>query len=88
MINDISALRSDPVMAEVAADYGVPIILMHMKGTPKTMQISPVYELDHRPIGSGEVGPITRRIRARYFDAVRGRDPKYRHWLTPIPPLG
>ena len=44
MINDISALRSDPYMAEVAASFGVPVILMHMKGTPKTMQISPVYD--------------------------------------------
>ena len=44
MINDVSALRSDPFMADVAADYGVPVILMHMKGTPKTMQISPVYD--------------------------------------------
>ena len=44
MINDVSALRSDPKMAEVAASAGVPIILMHMKGTPKTMQIDPIYD--------------------------------------------
>jgi len=31
-------------MAEMAAGYGVPVVLMHMKGTPKTMQISPVYD--------------------------------------------
>ena len=48
------------------------------------VQVSPVVELDHRPIGSGEVGTVTRRIRERYFDAVRGRLPEYRHWLTPI----
>jgi len=44
MINDVSALRSDPLMAEVAAGYGVPVVFMHMKGTPKTMQLSPVYD--------------------------------------------
>ena len=44
MINDVSALRSDPLMAEMAAGYGVPVVLMHMKGTPKTMQASPVYD--------------------------------------------
>ena len=44
MINDISALRLDPLMAEVAVKYGVPVILMHMKGTPKTMQVSPAYD--------------------------------------------
>ncbi len=44
IINDVSALRMDPHMGEVAARYGVPIILMHMKGTPKTMQVAPVYD--------------------------------------------
>ena len=49
------------------------------------VQISPVVEIDHRPIGSGDVGPISKLIRDRYFDAVRGRLPEYRHWLTEIP---
>lgn len=44
MINDISALRFDPQMAAVAARAGVPVILMHMKGTPETMQSNPTYE--------------------------------------------
>ncbi len=48
------------------------------------VQVSPVIELDHRPVGSGQVGPIGRLIRDRYFDAVRGRLDAYRHWLTPI----
>jgi branched-chain amino acid aminotransferase len=48
------------------------------------VQISPVVEVDHRPVGSGEVGPIARLVRDRYFDAVRGRLPEYSHWLTPI----
>ncbi|MFZ5854947.1 MAG: branched-chain amino acid transaminase [Chloroflexota bacterium] len=48
------------------------------------VQVSPVIEIDHRKVGSGEVGPIGRQIRDRYFDAVRGRIPAYRHWLTPI----
>lgn len=44
IINDISALRSDPDMADVAAKYNVPVILMHMKGTPENMQVAPVYD--------------------------------------------
>lgn len=44
MINDISALRSDGELAGVAAKYGLPVILMHMKGTPKNMQASPQYD--------------------------------------------
>lgn len=44
IINDISALRFDPKMAEVAAEAGVPVILMHMKGTPRDMQKNPYYD--------------------------------------------
>ncbi len=47
-------------------------------------QVSPVTEVDHHLIGEGEIGPITRRLEDAYFDAVRGRLPAYRHWLTPI----
>ena len=38
LLNDVSGLRSDPQIAEVAARHGVPLILMHMRGEPRTMQ--------------------------------------------------
>ncbi len=44
IVNDISALRFDPEMAPVIAEAGVPVILMHMKGTPGNMQDNPVYD--------------------------------------------
>ena len=44
MINDISALRFDPKMKEVVAEYQVPVVLMHIKGTPKNMQENPYYD--------------------------------------------
>jgi len=44
MINDISALRLDPHMATVAAEANVPVILMHMQGTPESMQLHPLYD--------------------------------------------
>jgi branched-chain amino acid aminotransferase len=47
-------------------------------------QISPVIEIDRRTIGSGRPGPITREMSRTYFDAVRGRLPAYRDWLTPV----
>ncbi len=43
IINDISSLRFDPDMPRTAAEAGVPVILMHMKGTPGNMQDNPVY---------------------------------------------
>jgi len=44
MVNDIGALRLDTAMASVVAAAGVPVILMHMKGTPKDMQVHPHYD--------------------------------------------
>jgi dihydropteroate synthase len=44
IVNDISALRFDPEMADVIADRGVFIVLMHMLGTPETMQNDPSYD--------------------------------------------
>jgi dihydropteroate synthase len=41
MLNDISGLKTDPKIAEVAARFGAPLILMHMRGTPRTMQSKP-----------------------------------------------
>jgi dihydropteroate synthase len=41
IINDISGLKSDPRIAKVAARHGVPLILMHMRGEPRTMQKEP-----------------------------------------------
>jgi dihydropteroate synthase len=42
-INDVSALRADPAMIRVAKNSDVPIIIMHMQGTPQDMQVNPSY---------------------------------------------
>lgn len=44
IINDVSALRFDDRIAELAAEYDTGLILMHMKGTPETMQENPYYD--------------------------------------------
>jgi dihydropteroate synthase len=44
MINDISALTHDPASASVVRDQGAAVILMHMQGTPETMQQAPAYD--------------------------------------------
>ncbi|HUJ72654.1 MAG TPA: dihydropteroate synthase [Verrucomicrobiae bacterium] len=44
IINDISALRFDPLMVEVACNAGAGVVLMHMQGTPQTMQQDPQYD--------------------------------------------
>jgi branched-chain amino acid aminotransferase len=49
-------------------------------------QVSPVSSVDHRAVGDGRVGPLSRQISKTYFDAVRGRLPAFRHWVTPVYP--
>lgn len=44
MVNDISGLRFDPEMSSVVAEAGVPVVLMHIRGTPRNMQKDPSYE--------------------------------------------
>jgi dihydropteroate synthase len=44
VVNDVTALRGDPEMAGLCADRGATVVLMHMLGTPRTMQANPVYD--------------------------------------------
>jgi len=44
IINDVAALRFDPGLADLAVEYETPLILMHMLGEPKSMQVSPDYD--------------------------------------------
>jgi branched-chain amino acid aminotransferase len=53
-----------------------------MTGT--AANVTPVVEVDRRPIGEGKVGPITRKILNLYTDVVRGRNRKYMDWCTPV----
>jgi dihydropteroate synthase len=43
IVNDISGMRFDPLMPGVVSGYKVPVVIMHIKGTPKSMQLNPVY---------------------------------------------
>lgn len=44
IVNDITALRGDPLMTELVAESGAAVVLMHMQGTPQTMQKAPRYQ--------------------------------------------
>lgn len=48
--------------------------------------LTPVIQLDNRPIANGEPGPISTQLKQMYFDIVFGRNPKYLHWCTPATP--
>lgn len=52
--------------------------------TGTAAEVTPVRELDDRPIGSGSRGPITEKLQSAFFDVVNGKSPKYQHWLTKV----
>ena len=55
--------------------------------TGTAAHISPVTELDRRAIGTGGAGPITKQLQKLFFDAMRGRSPKYAHWVHGVTPV-
>ena len=50
--------------------------------TGTAIEVTPITEVDGRPVGAGKPGPITLRIQQSYFDAVHGRLPRYHTWLA------
>lgn len=47
-------------------------------------QISPIASIDNRVIGDGKIGPVTKKLQELYFDVVKGKIEKYKHWCTPV----
>lgn len=52
--------------------------------TGTAAEITPVREVDDRAIGTGKVGPITKKVQERYFDIVKGSDTSHPEWLTRV----
>jgi branched-chain amino acid aminotransferase len=48
------------------------------------VQVAPITRVDHRLVGNGEIGPISRQLQSLYFDAARGKHAAFRDWLTPV----
>jgi dihydropteroate synthase len=68
MVNDVSAMRHNRPLAELVAESGVPVVLMHMRGEPKTMQAHPDYE--------DTIAEITAELRGSVdFACASGIDP-------------
>jgi dihydropteroate synthase len=74
-VNDVSALRSDPALAEVVAEAGADVCLMHMQGEPKTMQERPRYE--------DVVSEVKSFLEERLAFATSSGIPEAAVWLDP-----
>ena len=95
--NEMMTLRTAEILAGICAELGLPVVERPIDRSEIYIadeaffcgtgaQISPIISVDHRSVGSGAVGPITKRVKDRYFEIVRGNVPAYRHWVTPIDP--
>jgi branched-chain amino acid aminotransferase len=51
--------------------------------TGTAAHISPIIEIDHRPVGTGKIGEITQGLQRLYFELIYGKNPKYLDWCTP-----
>jgi branched-chain amino acid aminotransferase len=52
--------------------------------TGTMVELAPVIRVDHRPVGAGEIGPLTAQLRHLYTQASHGRLEAWRHWLMPV----
>jgi branched-chain amino acid aminotransferase len=52
--------------------------------TGTAVELAPIVEVDRRPIGSGQIGPVATRLKKLYLDATRGRLTRYHHWLHAV----
>jgi branched-chain amino acid aminotransferase len=52
--------------------------------TGTAAEVTPIREIDNRKIGEGGVGPVTKRLQARYFEVVKGNDTSHPEWLTRV----
>lgn len=90
----LMGITRDSVL-EIVRDLGVPLEIraitladvetadeLFFSGT--AVEVTPIREVDGRQIGDGAPGAVTRRIQETFFDAVHGRLPRYRRWLTPV----
>jgi len=52
--------------------------------TGTAAEVTPIREVDRRPIGDGKPGPVTKSLQSKFLDIVHGSEPKYASWLDPV----
>ena len=93
--NILTGITRDSVFQLARNELGLDIIERHISRselyladelflTGTAAHVMPVGYVDNRPVGDGEVGPITSEIRELYASVVRGNIPKYLHWCSPV----
>lgn len=93
--NVLEGITRRSVMELAATELGLPVVERSIDRTEITLadevflcgtgvQIAAVTRVDHRPIGSGRMGPVVSELRNLFFEVVRGKRAEYRHWCHPV----
>ena len=94
--NNLTGITRDSVFQLAKNELGIEIVERHIFRselyladevflTGTAAHITPVGQLDHRVIGTGEIGPITQSLGEVYASTVKGNAPRYMHWCTAVP---
>ncbi len=94
--NNLKGITKDSVTKIAAREMGLGIVERSIRRselyladevflTGTAAHITPVGELDNRPIGSGDQGPVTSRLRDYYLDIIKGGNPDYLDWCAEVP---
>ncbi len=81
---EIAARELDILIEERLIDRTEVYLCEELFFTGTAAQITAITMVDHRPVGSGVMGPVTTRLRELFNDVVRGRMPVYRDWIVPV----
>ena len=94
--NNLTGITRDSAITLAREELGIEVVERKIRRselyladevflTGTAAHITPVGSLDRRPIGNGEVGPITQNLLDNYVGLIRGANPKYKNWCTEIP---
>ena len=93
--NILEGITRRTIMELADKEFGIPVVERSIDRTEVYLadeifltgtaaQITAVTMVDHRPIGGGQMGPVTQKLRALFHEVVTGRNSNYRHWNHPV----
>lgn len=94
--NNLTGITRDSTIQLAQSELGLEVVERRIRRselyladevflTGTAAHITPVGHLDSRPIGDGDIGPITTRLRELYLDCIRGNNQDYAHWCSAVP---
>jgi branched-chain amino acid aminotransferase len=94
--NNLTGITRDSVIQLARNELGLEVVERQIRRselyladevflTGTAAHVTPVGQLDSRPIGDGGVGPVTKKLRDHYAEVIRGNNPEYLHWCGEVP---